>query len=54
MEKVTGVPEQDPLTGVTVIVPEIAAAVAFVAVNAVMFPLPIAPKPIAVFEFDQL
>ncbi len=52
--KVTGVPEQEPLTGVTVIVPVIAADVEFVAVNAAMFPLPLVPTPIVVFELDQL
>jgi hypothetical protein len=31
-----------------------ATDVEFVAVNAAMFPLPLAPKPIVVFELDQL
>jgi hypothetical protein len=36
--------------GVTVIVEEIGAAPAFVAVNPAIFPAPLAPKPIAVLE----
>ena len=54
MVKVLVVPEHEPLVGVTVIVPVIGDAVAFVAVNAAMLPVPFAPKPIAVFELDQL
>ena len=39
--------------GVTVIVPLIGARVAFVAVKLAMFALPLAAKPIAVFEFPS-
>ena len=52
--KVLVEPEHDPLTGVTVIVLVIGDAIAFVAVNAAILPVPLAPKPIAVLEFDQL
>lgn len=44
-------PTQVPNVGVIVIVPMIAPAVAFVAVKAGTLPVPLAPKPIAVFEF---
>ena len=54
MVKVLVVPEHEPLVGVTVIVLVIGDAVAFVAVNAAILPVPLAPKPIAVFELDQL
>ena len=50
---VIGVPLQGPFTGVTVIVPEIGARVALVAVK-FRLPLPLAAKPIAVFVFVQL
>ena len=52
--KVRVVPEQEPEVGVAVIVLVIGDAVAFVAVNAAILPFPLAPKPIAVFELDQL
>ena len=51
--KLIGVPLQGPFTGVTVIVPEIGARVALVAVK-FRLPLPLAAKPIAVFVFVQL
>ena len=37
----------------TVIVATIGKLLVFVAINPGMFPLPLAPKPIAGFEFDQ-
>ncbi len=40
--------------GVTVIVPVIGAFDELVAVNEGTFPVPLAVKPIAVFEFDQI
>jgi hypothetical protein len=46
-----GVPTQPAKVGVTVIVPEIAAALVFVAVNDGTFPIPDAPIPIAVLVF---
>jgi hypothetical protein len=52
--KVCGVPVHGPSTGVTVIVAVIGSAVALVAVNDAMLPLPDAASPIAVFEFVQL
>ena len=52
--KVIGVPVQEPFTGVTVIVPDIGAAVALVARKEGISPEPLAPKPIAVFVFVQL
>ena len=48
---VIGVPAQVVKVGVTVIVPVIAADVVLVAVNAGALPVPLAVKPIAVFEF---
>ena len=51
---VIGVAEHEPLVAVTVIVLVIGDAVAFVAVKAAILPVPLAPKPIAVFELDQL
>ena len=51
---VMGVPEQVPDVGVTVIVPEIGVEPVFVPTKVVMFPVPLAPRPIAVFEFVQL
>jgi phosphoribosylcarboxyaminoimidazole (NCAIR) mutase len=50
---VSEVPEQIPETGVTVIVAIIGFAVAFVVVNAAMFPFPVAAKPIEASSFDQ-
>ena len=50
---VTGVPEHPFALGVTIIVPEIFALVVFVPVNAAIFPVPLAAKPIAVLEFVQ-
>jgi hypothetical protein len=44
----------DPMVGVTVTVEEIAALVALVAVNVETFPVPLAAKPTAVFEFVQV
>ena len=54
IEKVIGVPVQVPETGVTVMVPEIALDPVFVPVKAAILPVPLAPSPIFVFEFDQL
>ena len=51
---VTGEPLQLPDTGCTVIVAVIGAVVVFAAVNDAMFPVPDAPRPIAVFELVQL
>ena len=48
-----GVPGHPAKVGVTVIVPEMAAVVPLVAVKEGIFPVPDAPIPIAVFEFDQ-
>ena len=57
MVNVIGVPVQVVpalvYVGVTVIVPVIGAVVALVAVNEIS-PVPLAPRPIAVFEFVQL
>jgi hypothetical protein len=50
---VVGKPVQPFALGVTVIVPEIFAFVVLVAVNAAMSPLPLAGKPMFVFEFVQ-
>ena len=47
-------PEHVPETGVTVIVPEIGVVPVFVPTKEAMFPVPFAPRPIAVFEFVQL
>ena len=53
--KVTGVPEQPFLTGVTVMVPVMVAFVLLAgAVQPGMFPVPAAPSPIAVLLFAQL
>ena len=54
MVNVCGVPVHVPNTGVTVIVPDIAVAPAFVAVKDAMLPVPLAPNPIAVLLFVQL
>ena len=50
----TEVPVQPLAVGVTVIVPVIGAVVVLVAVNGLIFPLPLAPKPIAVLVLVQL
>jgi hypothetical protein len=52
--KLIGVPTQLFNVGVTDIVPVIGAALLFVPVNEAIFPVPLAPKPIAVLEFVQL
>ena len=49
-----GVPEQPLAVGVTVIVAVTAELVALVAVNATIFPEPLAAKPILVVLFVQL
>jgi hypothetical protein len=54
MVKVEGVPGQVPEKGVTVIVAVIGEVVLFVAVNEGILPEPLAPRPIAVFEFVQV
>ena len=54
MVKVCGVPVHGPNTGVTVIVAVIGRAVALVAVNDAILPLPLAASPIAVLLFVQL
>ena len=46
--KVTGVPLHDPIDGVTVMAPVMEIVEVFVAVNALIVPVPLAPKPIAV------
>ena len=51
---VTGVPVQPANVGVTVIVPVIGVVPVLVAANAGVLPLPLAARPIAVFEFVQL
>jgi hypothetical protein len=51
--KLIGVPTQLFKVGVTVIVPVIGAAPLFVPVKEAIFPDPLAPSPIAVFEFVQ-
>ena len=50
----TAVPGQPLAVGVTSTVPVIAAFVEFVAVNEAIFPVPLAPRPIAVLLFVQL
>jgi hypothetical protein len=50
---VIGVPTQLPMVGVTVIVDVIGLEVVLVAVNAETDPVPLAAKPIAVFELVQ-
>lgn len=52
--KLVVAPVQPLAVGVTVIVPLIAVIPALVAVKAAMFPVPLAARPIAVFEFVQL
>lgn len=54
MVYVDGVPVQPAELGVTVIVPLIGELPALVAVKVGMFPLPLAAKPIEVFELVQL
>jgi hypothetical protein len=51
MVGVIAVPGQLAAVGVTVMVPVTFAAVAFVAVNDAMFPLPLAPRPIEIVLF---
>jgi len=51
---VEGTPLQLPKLGVTVIVAVIAVVPELVAINDVMFPVPVADKPILVFVFVQL
>ena len=52
--KIIGVPGQPLRVGVTVIVPVMLAPVLFAgAVHDVIFPLPLAPSPIAVFVLTQ-
>ena len=51
--KVTGVPGQVPIVGVTIIVEEIELEVEFVAVKEGMFPFPFAPNPVAVLLLVQ-
>jgi len=48
---VIGAPVHPLALGVTVIVPDIAVVPALVAVKLGMFPVPLAPRPIAVLEF---
>ena len=50
---VTGVPEQEPEDGVTVMVEVIAEVEEFVARNEAIFPVPLPAKPIAVLSFTQ-
>ena len=52
--KFCGVPVQPFKVGVTVMVAVTGEAVAFVAVNTAMFPVPLAPSPIDVVLFVQL
>ena len=47
-------PKHVPEVGVTVIVPEIGVVPVFVPTKEAIFPVPFAPRPIAVFELDQL
>lgn len=54
MVKLTGVPTQLFKVGVIEIVPDIALLVAFVPVKGAIFPEPLAPKPIVVFELVQV
>jgi hypothetical protein len=48
------VPAQPAADGVIVIVPNIADVLGSAAVKDAIFPNPVAPRPIAVFEFTQL
>ena len=52
--KVIGVPTQVPTVGVTVIVPDMGPAVAFVAVKDGISPVPLAARPMDGLEFVQL
>lgn len=54
MVKLTGDPTQLFKVGVIEIVPDIALLVAFVPEKEAIFPEPLAPKPIAVFELVQV
>ena len=51
MVYVDGVPAQPPTVGVTVMVPLIGVEPELVAVKEGTFPLPLAPRPMAVLEF---
>ena len=50
---VTGVPEQEPEDGVTVMVEVIVEVEEFVARNEAIFPVPFPAKPVAVLSFTQ-
>ncbi len=52
--KVVGVPLHRFATGVIVIVDVTGFAVVLLALNDEIFPVPLAPKPIELFEFVQL
>ena len=54
MVNVVGVPAQPEAVGVTVIVAVTALAVAFVAMNAAILPVPFAARPILVVLFVQV
>ena len=54
MVNVTGVPLHPFATGVTVIVAVTGVVPVLVAVNAAIFPVPLAPRPIDVLLFVQL
>ena len=54
MVYVTGMPTQVPIAGVTEMVAMIGELVGFVAVNIGLCPVPLAARPIAVFELDQV
>ena len=54
MVNVCGVPKHGPNTGVTVIVAVMGSAVALVAVNEAIFPVPLAAKPMLVLLLVQL
>ena len=51
--KLAGAPVHPFKVGVTVMVPDIGVTPVFVAVKAGVFPVPLAPRPIAVFVFVQ-
>ena len=53
MTKETGVPGQPLAVGVTSIVPVIGVSVVLVAVNEVIFPVPLIAKPMAALVFVQ-
>ena len=54
MVYVEGDPVQPFRVGITVIVAKIGTIPVFIAVNPGIFPIPLLPKPIAVFEFVQV